>query len=133
VTPETGRRDTAHTTALVVIAALLGVILGTATVALFDGSSASSADEPTSKTAVDVAACTQAMWRADAVIAGSRVLRDTLARQTRVMNDLLAHRVTERQAVDSTLPGLVHATQQSSRLDQDAAAYREAARDCRVR
>jgi hypothetical protein len=74
--------------------------------------------------------CTALRAHADQVLHDAQVLAQVLATQTRVMNDLLAHRTTLDKALPQVLPQLAHGSQQSVQLDKDASAYAAAAKGC---
>jgi hypothetical protein len=112
--------------AAVVGVALLGAIIGAAAILLWHstsaGADATSPQRP--------GACPELRADADTVLQDARRLEAALATQTRVMNDLLAHRVALDKALAQALPALTRGTQQSLQLDQDARAYSSVASQC---
>jgi hypothetical protein len=75
-------------------------------------------------------ACATALASADAVAARSAALEQFLAEHTRIMDDLLAQRVTTEQALDQTLPVLTRAATQRDFFEDELAAYRSSRAAC---
>lgn len=120
---------------LVVGLAVLAAAVGVAIVLIIDAArSTSGSDSPrpdvAATTTADAQRCSALRARADAVVVDARALEAALATQTRVMNDLLAHRTTLDKALAEALPALTKGSQQSLQFDQDTSAYRAAATRC---
>lgn len=75
-----------------------------------------------------LAPCREALGRADAALERAGRLEQALAEHTRVMEGLLADRLTADQALDQTLPVLTGAATDRRLFAQELAAY-TAARD----
>jgi hypothetical protein len=115
--------------------ALIAAVIGATAVVLWNVSTSANADTGSKKTApgrpASVATCLDAVARGDAAVKQASELEAVLATQTRVMNDLLAHRLTTEQALAAAVPSLTRGSQQALQFDQDASAYGAAASRCR--
>jgi hypothetical protein len=75
-------------------------------------------------------ACVTALAGADAVAARSAALEQFLTEHTRIMDDLLAQRITTDQALAQTLPVLTRAATQLDFFEDELAAYRSSRAAC---
>ncbi|GAA2725128.1 hypothetical protein [Cellulomonas aerilata] len=75
-------------------------------------------------------ACATALAWADAVAQRSTALDQALADHTRIMDELLAQRLTTEQALDQTLPVLTRGATERDRLEDELAAYRSSREAC---
>lgn len=75
-------------------------------------------------------ACTEALRRADVVLERSNRLEQALAEQTRVMDELLAQRLSPVEAQDQALAGLTEAAADRQRFAQELADYQDARTTC---
>jgi hypothetical protein len=75
-------------------------------------------------------ACATALASADSVAQRSLALEQALAEHTRIMDDLLAQRVTTEQALDDALPVLTRAASERDRFEDELAAYRSSRSAC---
>lgn len=75
-------------------------------------------------------ACTTALVRADAVAQRSTALEQALAEHTRIMDELLAERLTAEQALDETLPVLTRGATERDRFQDELAAYESSRGAC---
>jgi hypothetical protein len=71
-----------------------------------------------------------ALARADALAQRSMVLEQALTEHTRIMEDLLAERLTAQQALDATLPVLTRGATERDRFQDDLAAYESSRGAC---
>jgi hypothetical protein len=75
-------------------------------------------------------ACAAALAEADALAERSTALERALEEHTRIMDDLLAQRVTTDRALDETLPVLTGAATDRDRFADELAAYRSSRAAC---
>ena len=99
-----------------------------------EASPTASADAPTTPTAAPAeaasAACATALAQADAVAQRSTALEQALAEHTRIMDELLAQRLTADQALDEALPVLTRGATERDRFQDELAAYRSSRGAC---
>ena len=99
-----------------------------------EASPSASADAPTKPAAAPTeaasAACTTALARADAVAQRATALQQALAEHTRIMDELLAQRVTTEQALDETLPVLTRGATERDHFEDELAAYESSRGAC---
>lgn len=74
--------------------------------------------------------CAAALEEADAALAIATRLELALTEQTRVMDELLARRLTEQQALDRALPPLTGAAKDRQALRDAMTTYRQAREAC---
>ena len=77
-----------------------------------------------------VAACTDALADADAALERSSRLATALAEHTRIVEELLAERVTTQQALDQSLPVLTRGATDRRLFTEELARYRGARQAC---
>lgn len=75
-------------------------------------------------------ACSDALRRADVVLERSSRLEQALAEQTRVMDELLAQRLSPVEAQDQALAGLTEAAADRQRFAEELTDYQDARTTC---
>lgn len=75
-------------------------------------------------------ACAQALLQADAALERSIAIEKALAEQTRVMDELLAQRVSTEQALDEMLPVLTEAATDRKRFREQIVELEGTREDC---
>ncbi len=90
-------------------------------------SAAPSAAPPTVGVSAD---CREALDQADLALETSVALEQALAAQTRVMDDLLASRLTTAQALDQSLPVLTRAATDRRQFAAELSAFRASRQGC---
>ena len=99
-----------------------------------EASPSASAGTPTGPTAAPdestSAACATALAQADALAQRSTALEQALADHTRIMDELLAERLTAEQALDETLPVLTRGATERDRFRDELAAYQSSRGAC---
>jgi len=76
------------------------------------------------------AACTDALAQADAALERSSAVATALAEHTRIVEELLAERVTTSQALDQSLPVLTRGATDRRLFEEELARYRDARQAC---
>ncbi len=76
------------------------------------------------------APCLDALGQADAVLERSAALQEALAEQTRVMDELLAQRLTTDQALDQSLPVLTRGATDRKLFAEELASYQRSRGAC---
>lgn len=107
--------------------ALLAAVLGAGTVLAFRASAAAGPGRPP-----PAATCLRAVEQADAAIAAAVPIETALSKQTDAMNGLLAGRLTTRQALDRTLPGLTRGAEKTVQFDTERGSFADLAASCRA-
>jgi hypothetical protein len=77
-----------------------------------------------------LSSCIDALGQADTVLERSTALQQALAEQTRVMDELLAQRLTTDQALDRSLPVLTRGATDRKLFEQELAAYQRSRGAC---
>ena len=127
----------------VVLAAVLGAGIAAAAVGAGDAARAAAPPGPPATgvpvratptepaTSPAVAACVDALARAEEALTEAREVDRVLRAQTDVMNDLLAERIDADEALERALPGLNRGAQRSTALEAADERYRAATPSCR--
>jgi hypothetical protein len=77
-------------------------------------------------------ACRAAVEKANLSLAQAREVERALAEHTKVMNELLAGKITPQDALNMGMPSLIHGARYSAKFDEAYADYRSVVKTCHL-